>query len=173
MVAGALFTVRSQIANVWQEKCTSAVTASAPPSLWQPWLTTDSKHNGECAQFVPQLVTQRCNRFNQLHLLPCRLQHIVAATGRGKVHYIGHSQGSTIALAALAQEETSQRIIGSAILLAPAAFASHTGSLLLRALAGLQADRCAPWLSPCFLLSTVLRALSRVHSGRHSFMRLW
>lgn len=65
----------------------------------------------------------------------------MSSSGHTQVHYIGHSQGATIALAALATDDVSKRIIDSAILLAPAAFVSHTGSLLLRGLADLQADR--------------------------------
>lgn len=59
------------------------------------------------------------------------------------MHYVGHSQGTTLALAALAQEGSLAReTVSIAVLLAPVAFAGHTRSLLLRALADLRTPEC-------------------------------
>ena len=74
---------------------------------------------------------------------PCRLEHITAATGVTQVDYVGHSQGTTIAIAALSSSERVRQSVRRAVLLAPVAFVQDTKSSVLQALAALHTERCA------------------------------
>lgn len=77
----------------------------------------------------------------------CRIQHILTSTGESSLSYVGHSQGTMIALEALASASSTAAAdqpaakINIAVLLAPVAFPRHTTSALLRTLARLDAPR--------------------------------
>ncbi|CAK9219598.1 unnamed protein product [Sphagnum troendelagicum] len=73
--------------------------------------------------------------------LPALLGYIYNST-HNKVYYVGHSQGSTIALAAFTMPATGVAdIVKGAVLLAPIAYLNHVKSKLLRAAADLMIDK--------------------------------
>mmetsp|Transcript_11111 Transcript_11111/g.23956 ORF Transcript_11111/g.23956 Transcript_11111/m.23956 type:complete len:469 (+) Transcript_11111:194-1600(+) len=72
--------------------------------------------------------------------LPAELDYIAAKTAQEQVHYIGHSQGTTILLAALASQPELNNRIKLAVLLAPVAFPKHISSVPLLALATMNTD---------------------------------
>lgn len=67
----------------------------------------------------------------------CRIDHIRQATAADGILYVGHSQGTTMALAAMAKSVPATKHITGAVLLAPVAFVSGTRSQTLSALAAL------------------------------------
>ena len=73
----------------------------------------------------------------------CRLEHITNATSHDRVLYVGHSQGTTLALAALSRVDAVRRRVAGAVLLAPVAFVHETRSVMLHTLANLHTERCA------------------------------
>lgn len=85
----------------------------------------------------------------------CRLKHIVKATGEQQVLYVGHSQGTAVALAALSQSGYVSQHVRAAVLLAPTVFVHDTQSTILRALAALHTERCVPLMpSLCWCTGT-------------------
>ncbi|KAK2077434.1 hypothetical protein QBZ16_004279 [Prototheca wickerhamii] len=74
--------------------------------------------------------------------VPALLEHVRRATGAAKVAYVGHSQGSALALAALSARGSpaARASLGPLALLAPAFFTQDVASGPLRALAALDAD---------------------------------
>ncbi|KAL5794188.1 hypothetical protein ACOSP7_002782 [Xanthoceras sorbifolium] len=66
--------------------------------------------------------------------LPAMFQYVYKKTGQ-KVHYVGHSQGTLIALAALTKDKTLLNMWRSASLLAPLAYAGKITSQVTRAAA--------------------------------------
>lgn len=67
----------------------------------------------------------------------CRISHIRRATSADSLSYVAHSQGTTIALAAMSKADPITKHISGAVLLAPVAFVSGTRSQTLSALAAL------------------------------------
>ncbi|KAJ7569938.1 hypothetical protein O6H91_01G101100 [Diphasiastrum complanatum] len=59
--------------------------------------------------------------------LPTMLQFVYGTTGR-KIHYIGHSQGSSIALGALSQGTSLTELFAASVLLSPVAYLNNTKS---------------------------------------------
>eukprot|EP00877_Chromochloris_zofingiensis_P012454 jgi/Chrzof1/7462/Cz02g24260.t1_LIP1[v5.2] len=72
--------------------------------------------------------------------LPAMVEYELAATGHSKVSYIGHSQGTTIMMAALSSNPGFAALIQVAILLAPVTFVTHVDSVPLVTLAKLNTD---------------------------------
>lgn len=66
-----------------------------------------------------------------------RITHILKATSAEKLSYVAHSQGTTIALAAMSKSLPVTKYISGAVLLAPVAFVSGTQSQTLSTLAAL------------------------------------
>ena len=99
----------------------------------------------------------------------CRLEHVAAATNRSDTLYVGHSQGTTLALAALSESATARQHIKGAALLAPVAFVQHTESTMLRTLADLHTERCV--LLFCDWLSHLLFKMLRAAPARLSLRR--
>ncbi|RWS04835.1 lipase 3-like protein, partial [Leptotrombidium deliense] len=62
--------------------------------------------------------------------LPATIDYILGVTKKPKISYVGHSQGTTIALQLLASIPTYNDKIEKAILLAPIAQLCHTKSLM-------------------------------------------
>lgn len=69
--------------------------------------------------------------------LPAMVSYVKAATGAARLSYIGHSQGTTAALAGLSVDQGLADSLTVAILLAPVAFATHISSVPLIALSQL------------------------------------
>lgn len=109
----------------------------------------------------------------------CRLEHVAAATNRSDTLYVGHSQGTTLALAALSESATARQHIKGAALLAPVAFVQHTESTMLRTLADLHTERCALPFAAGYLILKLLQAVSarlslcksRAHSAQLACLR--
>uniref|UniRef100_T1GBG6 Lipase n=1 Tax=Megaselia scalaris TaxID=36166 RepID=T1GBG6_MEGSC len=54
--------------------------------------------------------------------LPATIDHVLETTKKDKIHYIGHSQGTTVFFVLLSERPEYNKIIQSAVLLAPVAF---------------------------------------------------
>jgi pimeloyl-ACP methyl ester carboxylesterase len=67
----------------------------------------------------------------------CRIAHILEATSAETISYVGHSQGTTMALAAMSKSLPATKVISGAVLLAPVAFVSAARSQTLSTLAAL------------------------------------
>ncbi|XP_030554265.1 lipase 3 [Drosophila novamexicana] len=67
--------------------------------------------------------------------LPAIVEHVLAVTGQRQLHYVGHSQGTTVLLVLLAQRPDFNAWFSSVALLAPIAYLQHLSSLPLRLLA--------------------------------------
>eukprot|EP00741_Cyanophora_paradoxa_P005324 tig00000880_g5163.t1 len=72
--------------------------------------------------------------------LPAAIDYVLRASGAPQLAYVGHSQGATILLAALAADGELAAAISFAALLAPVAYAGHSRSPLLNLLARLHVD---------------------------------
>ncbi|XP_055678098.1 lipase 3-like, partial [Lutzomyia longipalpis] len=70
-----------------------------------------------------------------LYDLPATIDYILKRTGRKKLSYVGHSQGTSLIFAMLSMLPSYNDLISSAHTLAPAAFMSHSKSPLLSLLA--------------------------------------
>lgn len=73
--------------------------------------------------------------------VPAMVAHVLAETGAERVAYVGHSQGTTQAIAALASNADLRSRVSIAVMLAPAVFMAHMSSYPMLALAELQADQ--------------------------------
>lgn len=73
--------------------------------------------------------------------LPASLEYVAHATGQATFPYIGYSQGTTIALAALASEPNVRARISHAVLLAPVAFTANMRSPVFKLMAFLRIER--------------------------------
>ncbi|ALC41874.1 CG11406 [Drosophila busckii] len=67
--------------------------------------------------------------------LPAILEHVLQVTGQQQLHYVGHSQGTTVLLVLLSQFPSYNARIASANLLAPVAYLQHMSSAPLLLLA--------------------------------------
>lgn len=67
--------------------------------------------------------------------MPAVLEHVLRVTQQPRLHYVGHSQGTTVLLVLLAQRPQFNAQIASATLLAPVAYLQHLSSPPLRLLA--------------------------------------
>lgn len=67
--------------------------------------------------------------------MPAVLEHVLRVTRARRLHYVGHSQGTTVLLVLLAQLPQFNARIASATLLAPVAYLQHLSSPPLRLLA--------------------------------------
>ncbi|KAM8713193.1 hypothetical protein ACLKA7_013495 [Drosophila subpalustris] len=67
--------------------------------------------------------------------LPAVVERVLHVTGQGRVHYVGHSQGTTVLLVLLAQRPAYNAKFASVSLLAPIAYLQHLSSPPLRLLA--------------------------------------
>lgn len=66
--------------------------------------------------------------------LPAFIDYILAVTNQKKIHYLGHSQGSTVFFSMAAQRPEYNEKIRLMVALAPVAFISHTEHPLLKVL---------------------------------------
>lgn len=64
--------------------------------------------------------------------IPAMIDYILLTTEQSSLHYIGHSQGATTLLILLSEKPEYKEFIGSAYLLAPLVYISHTTSFLPR-----------------------------------------
>lgn len=69
------------------------------------------------------------------------VDYVLSFSGERQLAYVGHSQGTTIALAAMSENKRLQEQLSIAILLGPAAFASHVSSKAMIFLADLHTDQ--------------------------------
>ncbi|CAD7699511.1 unnamed protein product [Ostreobium quekettii] len=69
--------------------------------------------------------------------LPAVMRHILDVTNVETIGFVGHSQGTTIGFGAFSQDVDMAHRVSVAAMLAPVAFLTHTGSSVLRWLAGL------------------------------------
>ncbi|XP_050743340.1 lipase 3 isoform X2 [Drosophila biarmipes] len=67
--------------------------------------------------------------------LPAIVDYVLARTSRRQVHYVGHSQGTTVLLVLLSQRPEYNARFANAALMAPVAFLQHLSSPPLRLLA--------------------------------------
>ncbi|XP_043645583.1 lipase 3 isoform X2 [Drosophila teissieri] len=67
--------------------------------------------------------------------LPAIVDYVLARTNRRQLHYVGHSQGTTVLLVLLSQRPEYNARFANAALLAPVAFLQHLSSPPLRLLA--------------------------------------
>jgi len=67
--------------------------------------------------------------------LPAIVDYVLARTNRRQVHYVGHSQGTTVLLVLLSQRPEYNARFANAALMAPVAFLQHLSSPPLRLLA--------------------------------------
>ncbi|XP_016929978.3 lipase 3 [Drosophila suzukii] len=67
--------------------------------------------------------------------LPAIVDYVLARTHRRQVHYVGHSQGTTVLLVLLSQRPEYNARLANAALMAPVAFLQHLSSPPLRLLA--------------------------------------
>jgi len=67
--------------------------------------------------------------------LPAIVDYVLARTNRRQLHYVGHSQGTTVLLVLLSQRPEYSARFANAALLAPVAFLQHLSSPPLRLLA--------------------------------------
>jgi poly(3-hydroxyalkanoate) synthetase len=72
----------------------------------------------------------------------CRVSHVLASTQQETLQAVGHSQGTTILLAALSRDEALAARLRCAVLLAPVAFAQHVQSAMLQSLARMKTAGC-------------------------------
>eukprot|EP00884_Botryococcus_braunii_P012670 jgi/Botrbrau1/21403/Bobra.0216s0022.1 len=77
--------------------------------------------------------------------LPDAVDYILHQTQAGTLSYVGHSQGTTIALAALSSSPTLASKINFAVLLAPVTFTGHITSRPLVTLAHMKTDEVIEW----------------------------
>jgi pimeloyl-ACP methyl ester carboxylesterase len=68
--------------------------------------------------------------------LPTQIEYVLKTTGQSQIPYIGHSEGTTQAFAGFLNPNVS-KLVSVFIAMAPAVYVSHTGSLLVKALAEL------------------------------------
>ncbi|KAH8284991.1 hypothetical protein KR054_003506, partial [Drosophila jambulina] len=67
--------------------------------------------------------------------LPATVDYVLARTGQRQLHYVGHSQGTTVLLVLLSQRPEYNARFANAALMAPVAFLKHLSSPPLRLLA--------------------------------------
>ncbi|XP_064537801.1 lipase 1 isoform X2 [Drosophila montana] len=67
--------------------------------------------------------------------LPAIVEHVLGVTGQRQLHYVGHSQGTTVLLVLLAQRPDYNARFASVVLLAPIAYLQYLSSPPLRLLA--------------------------------------
>ncbi|EDW00622.1 GH20912 [Drosophila grimshawi] len=67
--------------------------------------------------------------------LPALVEHVLRVTGHQRLHYVGHSQGTTVLLVLLSQQPAFNARFASVALLAPIAYLQHLSSPPLRLLA--------------------------------------
>ncbi|KAH8405140.1 hypothetical protein KR222_004568, partial [Zaprionus bogoriensis] len=67
--------------------------------------------------------------------LPAIVEHVLRVTHQRRLHYVGHSQGTTVLLVLVAQRPQFNACFASVTLLAPVAYLQHLSSLPLRLLA--------------------------------------
>ncbi|XP_017108518.2 lipase 3 [Drosophila bipectinata] len=67
--------------------------------------------------------------------LPATVDYVLARTGKQQLHYVGHSQGTTVLLVLLSQRPEYNARFADANLMAPVAFLKHLSSPPLRLLA--------------------------------------
>ncbi|KAL6768086.1 LIP1 [Auxenochlorella protothecoides x Auxenochlorella symbiontica] len=73
--------------------------------------------------------------------LPALTAHVQGVTGCATLAYVGHSQGTTVALAALSTQGALRAALRPVVLLAPAISLRHIQSIPMLTLARLQADQ--------------------------------
>ncbi|PSC70369.1 lysosomal acid lipase cholesteryl ester hydrolase [Micractinium conductrix] len=87
--------------------------------------------------------------------MPAVVNYVLKQTGASQLAYVGHSQGTTQAFAALASSPALRRRLSLAVMLAPAVHMGNIRRLPFEILAALDADRIFNWLGPMeFLPST-------------------
>lgn len=62
--------------------------------------------------------------------IPAMIDHIIASTGQSKIHYVGHSMGTTGVMVTMIERPEYQEKIIMANLLAPVAYVEHMTSPL-------------------------------------------
>jgi pimeloyl-ACP methyl ester carboxylesterase len=72
--------------------------------------------------------------------LPSQIEYVLQQTGQSKLTYIGHSEGTIVAFAALSQTPSLSKYINLYIAMAPVAYVQYVESTLLKALALLDVD---------------------------------
>eukprot|EP00873_Tetraselmis_striata_P026284 jgi/Tetstr1/446548/TSEL_034073.t1 len=75
------------------------------------------------------------------HDLPAMVDFVLRHTGGQRLGYVGHSQGTTMALAALSSQPSLARKLSVAVLLAPVAFTTHITSSPIRTMANLDTEQ--------------------------------
>jgi len=87
--------------------------------------------------------------------LPAQIDYVLQNTGRSKLVYIGHSQGTTQAFANFARSDWSLASkVDIFIGLAPVAYIGHTSSVFVKALATLDVDKIVQFLGVHEFLGT-------------------
>ena len=84
-----------------------------------------------------------CPAFKHMQPLHCPLAPLFAAAGASQLAYVGHSQGTTQAFAALASSPALRRRLSLAVMLAPAVHMGNIRRLPFEILAALDADRAS------------------------------
>ena len=60
--------------------------------------------------------------------LPAMLDYVIEQTGKEKIHYVGHSMGTTTFMAMNAMDRSWEHKVELAVLLAPVAYVEHMAS---------------------------------------------
>lgn len=64
--------------------------------------------------------------------MPAIIDYILLKTGQEKLHYIGHSQGTTVNLVMLAKKVQYNQKLKTAILLSPVAYLKNSNSFIVK-----------------------------------------
>jgi pimeloyl-ACP methyl ester carboxylesterase len=72
--------------------------------------------------------------------MPAQISHVLAVTNHSKLSYIGHSEGTIQAFAALIEQPALAQQLHLYVALAPVAYVSNVESLILQAMAKLKVD---------------------------------
>lgn len=109
--------------------------------------------------------------------LPASLEYVAHATGQASFAYVGYSQGTTMALAALSSEPLVRARISHAALLAPVAFTAHMRSPLFGLMAYLRVEQVSGRLEIGGVLTrSALQGgagtTQRVHIAMHAGRRM-
>lgn len=73
--------------------------------------------------------------------LPAMIGHVLRVSGVPRLAYVGYSQGTTMALAALSSQPQLAAAVTGAVLLAPVAFVGHMSSPLFSLMAQLDTEK--------------------------------
>ena len=72
--------------------------------------------------------------------LPTHINYVLQQTGKSELSYVGHSEGTIQAFAGFIINPAIAAKVNVYLAMAPVAYVSHTGSIVIKALADLDTD---------------------------------